>query len=62
MYHQDKGRSFLMAGTGADGKCPGYENCRYIDDIVFIWTHGERKLQNILEKLNKYHPKITFTG
>ena len=34
---------------------------RYIDDIFFIWTHGEKKLQNCLEKLNKLHPNIKFT-
>ena len=34
---------------------------RYIDNIFFIWTHGEKKLQNFLEKLNKFHPNINFT-
>ena len=34
---------------------------RCIDDIFFIWTHGEKKLQNFLQKLNKFHPNIKFT-
>ena len=34
---------------------------RYIDDIFFIWTHGKKKLQNFLQKLNKFHPNIKFT-
>ena len=34
---------------------------RYIDNIFFIWTHGEKKIQNFLEKLNKFHPNIKFT-
>ena len=32
-----------------------------IDDVFFIWTHGEKKLQNLLEKLSKFHPNINFT-
>ena len=34
---------------------------RYIDDIVFIWTHGEEKLKLFLDDLNKYPPNINFT-
>ena len=34
---------------------------RYIDDIVFIWTHGEEKLKFFLDDLNKYPPNINFT-
>ena len=34
---------------------------RYIDDIFFIWTHGEKRLQIFLEKLSKFHPNIQFT-
>ena len=33
---------------------------RYIDNIFFIWTHGEEKLKFFLEDLNKYHPNINF--
>ena len=29
---------------------------RYIDDIFFIWTHGQEKLKVFLEDLNKFHP------
>ena len=34
---------------------------RYIDDIFFIWTHGQDKLQQFLVDLNKFHPSIKFT-
>ena len=34
---------------------------RYIDDIFIIWTHGEKKQQTFLVKLNKFHPNIKFT-
>ena len=34
---------------------------RYIDDIFFIWTHGEEKLEFFLDDLNRYHPYINFT-
>ena len=34
---------------------------RYIDDIFFIWTHGEEKLELFLNDLNNYHPNIKFT-
>ena len=33
---------------------------RYIDDIFFIWTHGQEKRRFFLDHLNKYHPKINF--
>ena len=33
---------------------------RYIDDVFFIWTHGEQKLNSFLEELNNYHPNIKF--
>ena len=33
---------------------------RYIDDIFFIWEHGEENLRNFVETLNKFHPKIKF--
>ena len=29
---------------------------RYIDDVLFIWTHGEEKLKFFL-----VHPNIKFT-
>ena len=34
---------------------------RYIDDVFFIWTHGEQKLNSFLEELNNYHLNIKFT-
>ena len=35
---------------------------RYIDDIFFIWEHGEESLENFLNKLNSFHPTIKFTA
>ena len=34
---------------------------QYIDDIFFVWIHGEGKLQFFLDDLNKYHRNINFT-
>ena len=34
---------------------------RYIDEIFFIWNHGEQQLQRFLEELNKTHPNLKFT-
>ena len=34
---------------------------RYIDNVFFIWTHGEDKIASFLNDLNNYHPKIKFT-
>lgn len=34
---------------------------RYIDDIFFIWTHGETELLNFIAKFNQVHPAITFS-
>ena len=34
---------------------------RYIDDVFFIWTHGEEKLQLFISDLNNYNPHIEFT-
>ena len=34
---------------------------RYIDDIFFIWTHGEEHLELFLNNLNKFHPNLKFT-
>ena len=34
---------------------------RYIDDMFFIWTHGEEKLQLFLTDLSNYNPHIKFT-
>ena len=29
---------------------------RYIDDIFFLWKHGEEKLKEFMEHLNEKHP------
>ena len=34
---------------------------RYIDDIYFIWTHGEEKLTQFLNELNNFHFNLKFT-
>ena len=34
---------------------------RYIDDIFFVWTHGEEKLHDFLSCLNVFHPNLKFT-
>ena len=33
---------------------------RYIDNIFFIWMHGQEKLKVFLEDLNKFHPNLRF--
>ena len=35
---------------------------RYIDDIFFIWKHGEESLEKFLNKLNSFHLKIKVTA
>ena len=35
---------------------------RYIDNIFFIWEHGEESLEKFLSKLNSIHPTITFAA
>ena len=34
---------------------------RYVDDIFFIWTHGEEQLKLFLKDLNEFHPDLKFT-
>ena len=34
---------------------------RYIDDIFFIWTHGNDKLEKFLDDLNIFDNNIKFT-
>ena len=34
---------------------------RYIDDIFFIWEHGEESLEKFINKLNSFYPTIKFT-
>ena len=33
----------------------------YIDNVLFIWTHGVEKLASFINDLNNYHPNIKFT-
>ena len=35
---------------------------RYIDDIFFIWEHGEKPLKVFIDQVNKFHPTIKFTA
>ena len=35
---------------------------RYIDDIFFVWEHGEESLEEFLNKLNTFYPTIKFTA
>ena len=34
---------------------------RYIDDIFFLWEHGEEKLKSFIDNINKMHLTIKFT-
>ena len=34
---------------------------KYIDDICFIWIHGEQELERFLKDLNNFTPNLTFT-
>ena len=34
---------------------------RYIDDVFFIWTHGEKELHRFMEALNNHQSNIKFT-
>ena len=35
---------------------------RYIDDIFFIWTHGEQQLETFLNDLNSFSPNLNFAS
>ena len=35
---------------------------RYIDDIFFIWEHGEESLKEFLNEINSFHSTIKFTA
>ena len=35
---------------------------RYIDDIFFLWEHGEEALKIFLQQLNEAHPTVKFTA
>ena len=34
---------------------------RYTDDIFFVWTGSENKLEDFLNRVNNFHPKLKFT-
>ena len=34
---------------------------RYIEDIFFIWMHGEAELKRFMERLNNFLPNLQFT-
>ena len=34
----------------------------YIDDIFFLWEHGDNKSKSFLDKVNEVHPAIKFTA
>ena len=34
---------------------------RFIDNVIFIWTHGEEELQKFIDYLNASHHSIKFT-
>ena len=35
---------------------------RYIDDILFVWSHGENKLDEFIECLYGFHPNLKFSS
>ena len=35
---------------------------RYIDDIFFIWEHGEESLKDFIEQVHIFHSTIIFTA
>ena len=35
---------------------------RCIDNIFFVWEHGEEKLKSFIDKINKMHSTIKFTA
>ena len=35
---------------------------RYIDDIVFLWEHGEESPRDFIDQVNLFHPTIKLTA
>ena len=33
----------------------------YIDDVFYIWTHGENELKSFMQNLNQFHLNLRFT-
>ena len=34
---------------------------RYIDDMFFIWEHGEESLKVFIDQVNLFHPTIKYS-
>ena len=34
----------------------------YVDDILFLWEHGEKKLKSFIDNINKMYRTIKFTA
>jgi len=54
---------FFLA-MGPDDECIIYISVcwfRYVDDTFVIWPHGQEKLTEFLNHLNRLHNKIQFT-
>ena len=45
-----------------ESECKPYLWWLYIDQIFFLWEHGENKLKSFIGKINKVHPTIKFTA
>ena len=45
-----------------EAECKLYLWWRYIDDIFFLWKHGEEKLKSFIDNINNMHVTITFTA
>ena len=39
-----------------------YLRWRNIDEVFFLWEHGEEKLKSFINSINKMHPTIKFTA
>ena len=39
-----------------------YLRWRNIDEVFFLWEHGEEKLKSFINTINKMHPTIKFTA
>ena len=35
---------------------------RFLDDVLFIWLHGEERLREFLELLKCYHKTVSICG
>ena len=39
-----------------------YLRWRNIDEVFFLWEHGEENLKSFINSINKMHPTIKFTA